>query len=114
LLEAHPDIDLIYAPAAPITLGVVEAVEVAGLTESVGVLDYDLIPTTQKMCAEVPPKLVGGLAMFPYRYGEVVAELVAADRNGEDVPQFVEVDGVVVACGELDDVFPQWYRDLAE
>jgi ribose transport system substrate-binding protein len=114
LLEAHPDIDLIYAPAAPITLGVVEAVEVAGLTESVDVLDYDLIPTTQKMCTEVPPKLVGGLAMFPFKYGEVVAELVAADRNGEEVPQFVEVDGVVVACGELDDVFPQWYRDLAE
>jgi ribose transport system substrate-binding protein len=114
MLQAHPDVDLIYCPSSTLTLGAVEAIDAAGLTGQVDVLDYDLIPTVQKMCTEDPPKIVGGLAMFPFRYGEVVTELIDKDLKGETVSQSNEVDGVVVTCDEFDDVFPQWYRDLAE
>lgn len=112
LLEAHPDIKLIYDPASPLTMGTVQAIEEMGLTDKVQVLDYDFIPAVQKMCPE--KKVVGGLAMFPFKYGEVVAQEIADKQAGKSVPDKTEVPGQVVSCDQLKDVFPQWYLDLAK
>lgn len=112
LLEAHPEIKLIYAPASPLTLGVVQAIEELNLTEKVQVLDYDFIPAVQKMCPE--KKVVGGLAMFPYKYGEVVAQLIVDLQAGKTVPDKTDVPGQVVSCDQLKDIFPQWYLDMAK
>lgn len=112
LLEAHPDIKLIYDPASPLTMGTVQAIEEMNLTDKVQVLDYDFIPAVQKMCPE--KKVVGGLAMFPFKYGEVAAQLIADKEAGKDIPNQTEVPGQVVSCDQLADVFPQWYLDLAK
>ncbi len=112
LLEAHPDIKLIYDPASPLTMGTVQAIEEMGLTDKVQVLDYDFIPAVQKMCPE--KKVVGGLAMFPFKYGEVIAQEIADKQAGKSIPDKTEVPGQVVSCDQLKDVFPQWYLDLAK
>jgi ABC-type sugar transport system substrate-binding protein len=111
MLKAHPDIKLIYNPSSTLTLGTVQAVEAAGLTAKVQVLDYDFIPAVQKMCPE--KKVVAGLAMFPYKYGYVVAQLIADKEAGKTIPVKTEVPGVVVACDKLSTTFEQWYLDLA-
>ena len=77
-------------------------------------MDYDLIPAVQKMCKEDPPKVVGGLAMLPYEYGAVVADLIQKDMNGEEMSYKNEVPGIVIACDELETVFPEWYLSAAE
>jgi len=112
LLEAHPDIKLLYDPASPLTMGTVQAIEEMNMTGKVQVLDYDFIPTIQKMCPE--NKVVGGLAMFPFKYGEVVAQLIADKLAGKTIPDKTEVPGQVVTCDQLKEVFPQWYLDLAK
>ena len=114
LLTAHPEIKLVYCPASPLTLGTVQAIDELGLTGKVKVLDYDLIPTVQAMCNEDPPKVIGGLAMLPYKYGEIVAELIQKHLKGETLPFVNEVPGVVIGCDELETVFPQWYLDAAK
>jgi ABC-type sugar transport system substrate-binding protein len=112
MLTAHPDIKLIYGPASPLTMGIVQAIDEKGLTGKIKVVDYDFIPTIQKMCPE--GKVVAGLAMFPFKYGEVVAQLINDLEAGKKVPSTNEVPGVVVGCSELSTVFPQWYLDLAK
>ncbi len=112
LLEAHPEIKLIYDPASPLTLGTVQAIEEMNMTDKVEVLDYDFIPAVQKMCPE--KKVVGGLAMFPYKYGEVVAQYIVDIQAGKTVPDKTDVPGQVVGCDKLSTIFPQWYLDMAK
>jgi ABC-type sugar transport system substrate-binding protein len=112
LLQAHPDIKMLYNPASPLTLGAVQAIEEMGLTKQVQVLDYDFIPAVQKMCPE--GKVVAGLAMFPYKYGEDVAQYIQDLQAGKTVPDQTDVPGVVVRCEELSTVFPQWYLDAGK
>ena len=112
LLTAHPDIKIIYGPASPLTMGIVPAIEELGLVNKVKVVDYDFIPTVQAMCGQ--GTVVGGLAMFPYQYGEIVVTLIKDLEAGKTVPSVNEVPGVVVTCEELSTVFPQWYLDAAK
>jgi ABC-type sugar transport system substrate-binding protein len=114
LLTAHPDIKIVYNPSSTLTLGTVQALDELGLTGKVEVFDYDLIPAVQKMCKEDPPKVVGGLAMLPFQYGEVVADLIDKNQKGEAMPFVNEVPGIVVTCDKLETVFPEWYLSAAQ
>ena len=114
MLVAHPDVNLIYTPSSTLTLGAVEAIKAAGKGETVKVLDYDLIPAVQKMCNEKPQIVVGGLGMFPYKYGEVVADLIAKHEKGETTPLANEVGGAIIECGHFAEFYPQWYLDMAK
>jgi ribose transport system substrate-binding protein len=107
LLDAHPDVGLIYCPSATITLGVVEAVENAGLAGEVAVVDYDLIPDTIKLASE--GKVVAGLGLTPWKYGEIVAEIIAKHQAGEPVDQIYQLPTAVYTADEIPDVYPDWY-----
>jgi ABC-type sugar transport system substrate-binding protein len=114
MLTAHPDVDLIYTPSSTMTLGAVEAIKEAGVGDTVKVLDYDLIPAVQQMCDETPQIVVGGLGMFPYKYGEVVAELIDKHEKGETTELANEVGGAIIECGRFAEFYPQWYLDLGK
>ncbi|MCC7161133.1 MAG: sugar ABC transporter substrate-binding protein [Anaerolineae bacterium] len=112
LLNANPDIKLIYAPAAPLTLGVVEAVEKAGLTGKVAVVDYDLIPATIKLAKE--GKVVAGLGLRPWVYGEETAQVIKDLQDGKQIEKVHNVPGKMSTAAEIDSAYPEWYINYGQ
>lgn len=107
LLEAHPDVDLIYCPSATLTLGAVEAVENAGMTGEIAVVDYDLIPATIKLAKE--GKVVAGLGLRPWIYGEEVAQIISDHLAGNPIEQVHNIPGAMSTADEIDEAYPEWY-----
>ncbi len=107
LLKAHPDIKFIYCPSATLTLGAVEAIDKAGLTGKVEVMDYDLIPATIKLMKE--GKVVAGMGLRPYVYGENVAQVIKDRLDGKTVQQVWNTHGQISTAADVDQLYPAWY-----
>jgi ribose transport system substrate-binding protein len=85
MLQAHPEIDALFACSDMMALGAVEAVAAAGKTGKVRVIGFDAVDDARKAIAE--GTMLASVAQFPSEMGRLAVEdAVALVRGGERPP----------------------------
>lgn len=84
LLQAHPDIDVVFACNDMMALGALEAIAAAGRTGRIRVLGFDAIEEARR--AIQAGTLEASIAQFPYEMGREAVENAARVVRGEKLP----------------------------
>jgi ribose transport system substrate-binding protein len=97
MLQAHPDIDAVFACNDMMALGAVEAIAVAGKLGKIKVIGFDAVDDARKAIAS--GAMVASVAQFPSEMGRVAVESAAKVLKGETVPadQRVRIELVTAA-----------------
>ena len=84
MLQAHPDIDTVFACNDMMALGAIEAIAAAGRTGKLRVLGFDAVQDARK--AIVAGTMEASVAQFPDEMGRVAIESAVKTLKGETVP----------------------------
>ena len=72
MLQAHPDIDTVFAASDLMALGAIEAIAAAGKTGKIRVIGFDALDDAKKAIAA--GTMEASVAQFPYEMGKVAVE----------------------------------------
>jgi ribose transport system substrate-binding protein len=97
MLQAHPDIDTVFACNDMMALGAVEAIRAAGRTGSIRVVGFDAVDDARKAIGE--GTMVASVAQFPDEMGRVAVENAVKALRGEAVQPDVKVRIELVTKG---------------
>jgi len=101
LLQAHPEIDAIFAANDEMALGALEAVAATGRLEQVHVVGFDAIPDALANIRS--GRLLGSVAQFPGEMGRLgVAHAAALLRDGTAPPQEILTKVEMIDLGNID------------
>src|SRR6187401_331002 len=89
MLQAHADIDAVFAASDLMALGAVEAIAAAGKTGKIRVVGFDALDDAKK--AIVGGTMDASVAQFPAEMGRVAVESAVRVIRGETVPAQVKV-----------------------
>lgn len=89
MLQAHPEIDTVFACNDMMALGAVEAIRAAGKTGKIRVIGFDAVEDARKAIAD--GTMIGSIAQFPDEMGRVAVETAAHVLRGEPVEKDVKV-----------------------
>ena len=89
MLQAHPDIDSVFACSDLMALGAIEAIAAAGKTGKIRVIGFDALDDAKK--AIVAGTMAASVAQFPAEMGRVAVESAVKVIRGETVPAQVKV-----------------------
>jgi ribose transport system substrate-binding protein len=97
LLQAHPEIDAVFACNDMMALGAVEAIAVAGKLGKIKVIGFDAVDDARKAIGS--GAMVASVAQFPGEMGRVAVESAARVLKGEALPadQRVRIELVTAA-----------------
>jgi ribose transport system substrate-binding protein len=84
MLQAHPEIDAVFACNDMMALGAVEAIAVAGRMGKIRVMGFDAVEDARKAISS--GAMVGSVAQFPAEMGRVGVESAGRILKGEAVP----------------------------
>jgi ribose transport system substrate-binding protein len=83
MLQAHPDIDTVFAASDLMALGAIEAIA-AGKTGKIRVVGFDALEDAKKAIAA--GTMEASVAQFPYDMGRVAVESAVKVLRGEKLP----------------------------
>jgi ribose transport system substrate-binding protein len=89
MLQAHPDIDTVFAASDLMALGAVEAIAAAGKTGRIRVVGFDALDDAKKAIAA--GTMEASVAQFPHEMGKVAVESAVKVMRGEKVPPDIKV-----------------------
>jgi len=89
MLQAHADIDTVFAANDLMALGAVEAIAAAGKTGKIRVVGFDALDDAKK--AIEAGTMDASVAQFPYEMGKAAVESAVKILNGEKVPSDIMV-----------------------
>jgi ribose transport system substrate-binding protein len=89
MLQAHPDIDTIFAASDLMALGAIEAIAAAGKTGAIRVIGFDALDDAKK--AIEAGTMAASVAQFPYEMGKAAIESAVKVMNGESLPADIMV-----------------------
>jgi ribose transport system substrate-binding protein len=89
MLQAHPEIDTVFACNDMMALGAVEAIRAAGKTGKIRVVGFDAVDDARKAIGE--GTMVASVAQFPDEMGRVAVENAVKALRGQAVPADVKV-----------------------
>ena len=89
MLQAHPDIDTVFAASDLMALGAVEAIAAAGKTNAIRVIGFDALDDAKKAIAA--GTMAASVAQFPYEMGKAAVESAVKVANGESLPPEIMV-----------------------
>jgi ribose transport system substrate-binding protein len=98
MLQAHPEIDTVFACNDMMALGAVEAIRAAGRTGSIRVVGFDAVEDARKAIGD--GSMAASVAQFPDEMGRVAVENAVKALRGENVPPDVKVRIELVTKGE--------------
>jgi ribose transport system substrate-binding protein len=84
MLQAHPDIDALFAANDLMALGAVEAIAAAGRTGRIRVVGFDALEDARK--AIEAGRMEASVAQSPYDMGRIAVESAARLLKGESLP----------------------------
>jgi ribose transport system substrate-binding protein len=98
MLQAHPEMDAVFACSDMMALGAVEAIAAAGKTGKIRVLGFDAVDDARK--AIEAGTMVGSVAQFPSEMGRLAVESAFKLLKGEPVApdQTVRIELVTKAA----------------
>jgi len=89
MLQAHPDIDSVFACSDLMALGALEAIAAAGKTGRIRVVGFDALDDARKAIAS--GAMDASVAQFPAEMGRAAVESAVKVIRGETVPEDVNV-----------------------
>jgi ribose transport system substrate-binding protein len=89
MLQAHPDIDSVFACSDLMALGALEAIAAAGKSGKIRVIGFDALDDAKKAIGE--GTMAASVAQFPSEMGRVAVESAVRVIRGETVPAQVKV-----------------------
>ena len=89
MLQAHPDIDSVFACSDLMALGAIEAIAAAGKTGTIRVIGFDALDDAKKAIAA--GTLDASVAQFPSEMGRVAVESAVKVIRGEKIPEDIKV-----------------------
>jgi ribose transport system substrate-binding protein len=84
MLQAHPDIDTVFAANDLMALGAIEAIAAAGKAGTIRVIGFDALDDAKK--AIEAGTMAASVAQFPYEMGKAAVESAVKVMNGQPVP----------------------------
>lgn len=98
MLQAHPDIDTVFACNDMMALGAVEAIRAAGKTGAIRVVGFDAVDDARKAIHD--GTMLASVAQFPEEMGRLAIENAVKTLRGEPVQPDVKVRIELVTRGE--------------
>jgi ribose transport system substrate-binding protein len=89
MLQAHPDIDTVFAASDLMALGAIEAIAAAGKTGKIRVIGFDALDDAKK--AIQAGTMEASVAQFPYEMGKAAVESAVKVLKGEKLPADIMV-----------------------
>src|SRR4030088_948234 len=89
MLQAHPDIDSVFACSDLMALGAIEAIAAAGKTGKIRVVGFDALDDAKKAIAA--GTMEASVAQFPSEMGRAAVESAVKVIRGEQVPSDIKV-----------------------
>src|SRR5262249_60105075 len=89
MLQAHPDIDALFACSDLMALGALEAIAAAGKTGRIRVVGFDALDDARKAIAA--GTMEASVAQFPSEMGRAAVESAVKVIRGEPVPPDIKV-----------------------
>ena len=89
MLQAHPDIDTVFAASDLMALGAIEAIAAAGKTGKIRVIGFDALDDAKKAIAA--GTMEATVAQFPYEMGKAAVESAVKVMAGEKLPPDIMV-----------------------
>src|SRR4051812_9135079 len=89
MLQAHPDIDALFACSDLMALGALEAIAAAGKTGKIRVLGFDAIDDARR--ALVEGRMDATVAQYPDEMGRSAVDAAVKALKGESVPADISV-----------------------
>jgi ribose transport system substrate-binding protein len=89
MLQAHPDIDAVFACSDLMALGALEAIAAAGKTGRIRVIGFDALDDAKKAIAA--GTMDASVAQFPSEMGRAAVESAVKVIHGEKVPDDIKV-----------------------
>jgi len=99
MLQAHPDIDSVFACSDLMALGAVEAIRAAGRTGTIKVIGFDALDDAKKAIAA--GTMEASVAQFPSEMGKAAVESAVKVIRGETLPADINVKLALVTKGDL-------------
>ncbi len=99
MLQAHSDIDTVFAASDLMALGAIEAIAAAGKTGTIRVVGFDALDDAKK--AIEAGTMAASVAQFPYEMGKAAVENAVKVLNGETLPAdiMVKLEMITKASG---------------
>jgi ribose transport system substrate-binding protein len=85
MLQAHPDIDALFACNDIMALGAIEAIEAAGRRGRIRVIGFDAVDDARKAIAS--GTMAASVAQYPEQMGRLAIESAVKLSRGEKVPR---------------------------
>jgi ribose transport system substrate-binding protein len=98
MLQAHPEIDTVFACNDMMALGAIEAIRAAGKTGKIRVVGFDAVDDARKAIDD--GTMAASVAQFPDEMGRVAVENAVKALRGEPVEPDVKVRIELVSKGE--------------
>ena len=89
MLQAHPDIDSVFACSDLMALGALEAISAAHRTGSIKVVGFDALDDAKKAIAA--GTMEASVAQFPAEMGRAAVESAVKVIHGEKIPEDIKV-----------------------
>ena len=89
MLQAHPDINTVFAASDLMALGAIEAIAAAGKTGAIRVVGFDALDDAKK--AIEAGTMEASVAQFPYDMGRIAVESAVKVMRGEKLPPDIKV-----------------------
>jgi ribose transport system substrate-binding protein len=89
MLQAHSDIDTVFAASDLMALGAIEAIAAAGKTGKIRVIGFDALDDAKKAISA--GTMEASVAQFPYEMGKAAVESAARVLKGEKLPPDIMV-----------------------
>ena len=89
MLQAHPDIDSVFACSDLMALGAIEAIAAAGKTGTIRVIGFDALDDAKKAIAA--GTMEASVAQFPAEMGKAAIESAVKVIRGETLPADINV-----------------------
>ncbi len=99
LLQAHPDVDGVFACNDMMALGAIEAIAAAGRTDRVRVVGFDAIDDARQAIRE--GRLAGSVAQHPEAMGRMAVEMALKALAGETLPPEIATPVEVIDAGNV-------------
>lgn len=102
LLQAHPDVNVIYSLCSPPDLGAIQALEATGIEpHGVYVAGYD--GSAAQFAAIKAGRLMMAVCQMPFEQGKTAVEVAVRAARGESVPKVVPTAYAIVDAKNVDE-----------
>jgi ribose transport system substrate-binding protein len=99
MLQAHPDIDSVFACSDLMALGAIEAIRSAGKTGAIKVIGFDALDDAKKAIAA--GTMAASVAQFPAEMGKAAVESAVKVIRGDTLPADINVKLALVTKDDV-------------